>query len=43
MMKCNYGIDFDAAVCPVNIFGAPFHLEKSNKYGMKFLKKFTAQ
>jgi glutamine amidotransferase len=42
MMKCNYGICFDAGIEHDNIFGAQFHPEKSHKYGMNFLKNFVS-
>ena len=40
IMKCNYGIEFDAAVQKNNIFGAQFHPEKSHRFGMQFFKNF---
>jgi len=40
MLKCNYGIDFDAAVHHENVYGAQFHPEKSHKFGMKFFEDF---
>lgn len=42
MMKCDYGISFDAAVHHRNIYGAQFHPEKSHRFGMQFLKNFVA-
>lgn len=42
IMKCNYGIEFDAAVHKDNIYGAQFHPEKSHRFGMQFLKNFAA-
>ncbi len=42
MIKCNYGIDFDAAVHKENIYGAQFHPEKSHKFGMQFLINFDS-
>jgi glutamine amidotransferase len=42
MMKCNYGVDFDAAVQHENIYGAQFHPEKSHRFGMLFLKNFVS-
>jgi imidazole glycerol-phosphate synthase subunit HisH len=41
LMKCNYGLDFDAAVCKENIYGAQFHPEKSHKFGMQLFKNFA--
>ena len=41
IMKCNYGIEFDAAVQKNNIFGAQFHPEKSHRFGMQFFKNFV--
>ena len=41
MMKCNYGVEFDAAVHKDNIYGAQFHPEKSHKFGMQFLRNFA--
>lgn len=41
MMKCNYGLDFDAAVRKDNIYGAQFHPEKSHRFGMQFFKNFA--
>ncbi len=41
ILKCSYGIDFDAAIQKENIYGAQFHPEKSHKYGMQLLKNFA--
>jgi glutamine amidotransferase len=41
ILKCEYGISFDAAVQSDNIFGAQFHPEKSHKYGMQIFKNFV--
>ena len=41
ILKCQYGISFDAAVQSDNIFGAQFHPEKSHKYGMQIFKNFV--
>ncbi|MGA2406160.1 MAG: imidazole glycerol phosphate synthase subunit HisH [Bacteroidales bacterium] len=42
MMKCDYGLEFDAALQHENIFGAQFHPEKSHRFGMLFLKNFAS-
>lgn len=41
ILKCNYGVTFDAAIQKDNIYGAQFHPEKSHKFGMQFLKNFA--
>lgn len=41
MLRCHHGIDFDAGVHHGNIFGVQFHPEKSHRYGMAFLKRFS--
>lgn len=41
ILKCNYGVSFDAAIQSNNIFGAQFHPEKSHRFGMQFLKSFA--
>ncbi len=40
ILKCDYGLSFDAAIQKDNIFGAQFHPEKSHKYGMQIFKNF---
>jgi glutamine amidotransferase len=41
ILKCQYGILFDAAIQHDNIFGAQFHPEKSHKFGMQIFKNFV--
>lgn len=41
ILKCNYGLAFDAAIQRENIFGAQFHPEKSHKFGMQLLQNFA--
>lgn len=41
LLKCHYGIDFDAAIASGNIHGAQFHPEKSHRFGMKLLGNFA--
>lgn len=41
ILKCNYGLTFDAAIQKDNIYGAQFHPEKSHKFGMRFLENFV--
>ena len=38
---CNYGVDFACMIQRDNIFGAQFHPEKSHKFGMELLEKFS--
>lgn len=40
MLKCTYGLEFDAAVQAGNIFGAQFHPEKSHKFGRALFESF---
>lgn len=41
ILKCHYGITFDAAIQNNNIYGAQFHPEKSHRFGMQLLKNFA--
>ena len=38
--KCNYGIEFTAAIQQANIYGTQFHPEKSQYYGLEVLSNF---
>jgi len=38
--KCNYGVEFTAAVQHNNFWGVQFHPEKSGKKGLQLLKNF---
>jgi len=38
---CHYGQPFSAVIANDNVYGAQFHPEKSQKYGLKFLKNFA--
>ena len=40
MATTEYGIKFHSAVKKDNIIGVQFHPEKSNIYGMDFLRKY---
>jgi glutamine amidotransferase len=40
MLKCDYGVTFDAAIMHRNIFGAQFHPEKSHRFGKAFFAAF---
>jgi glutamine amidotransferase len=40
ILKCHYGVTFDAAIQKDNIYGAQFHPEKSHKFGMQLLRNF---
>lgn len=39
---CEYGINFDAAVCKGNIMGTQFHPEKSGDVGLNVLRNFAS-
>ena len=38
--RCNYGVDFTAAVNVGNVWGVQFHPEKSQSLGLRVLKNF---
>jgi len=40
-LKTNYGIEFDSGIVNENIYGIQFHPEKSHRFGMNLLKKFS--
>ena len=42
LLRCNYGVDFDAAFAVRNLYGAQFHPEKSHRFGMQLFKNFGA-
>lgn len=42
MLKCNYGVEFDAAIMAGNIYGAQFHPEKSHRFGRTLFESFGA-
>ncbi|KZN40508.1 imidazole glycerol phosphate synthase subunit HisH [Pseudoalteromonas luteoviolacea] len=41
LMTCNYGYPFTCAIQKDNIWGVQFHPEKSHKFGMALMKKFS--
>ncbi|WP_027396876.1 imidazole glycerol phosphate synthase subunit HisH [Anaerovibrio lipolyticus] len=43
LMKCQYGINFAAAVNKDNIYGVQFHPEKSHGFGKWLLKNFVEE
>jgi glutamine amidotransferase len=42
ILKCRYGVSFDAAINRGNIYGAQFHPEKSHRFGKRLLANFGA-
>ncbi|WP_235510411.1 imidazole glycerol phosphate synthase subunit HisH [Tsuneonella troitsensis] len=42
MIKCTYGIEFDAGIASGNVYGAQFHPEKSHRFGREFFAAFGA-
>lgn len=42
MLKCTYGIEFDAGIMQDNVFGAQFHPEKSHRFGKALFAAFEA-
>lgn len=42
MLKCTYGLTFDAGIMHGNIFGAQFHPEKSHRFGKALFTAFGA-
>lgn len=42
LLKCEYGVEFDAGIARGNVFGAQFHPEKSHKFGLALLTAFGA-
>lgn len=39
--RTTHGIEFDSIIQKENIYGVQFHPEKSHKFGMKLLRKFS--
>lgn len=42
ILRCTYGIQFDAAINRGQVFGAQFHPEKSHRFGMALLGAFAS-
>lgn len=42
LLKCRYGVEYDAAIVNGNIYGAQFHPEKSHKFGLALFAAFGA-
>lgn len=42
LLKCHYGLEFDAAITAGNIHGAQFHPEKSHRFGRELFTGFGA-
>jgi glutamine amidotransferase len=40
MLKCDYGLTFDAGIMHGNVFGAQFHPEKSHRFGKALFAAF---
>jgi len=41
LFKTSYGLEFDSGIVSENIYGVQFHPEKSHRFGMALLKKFS--
>ena len=42
LLKCRYGLEYDAAIVKDNIYSAQFHPEKSHKFGRALFTAFGA-
>jgi imidazole glycerol-phosphate synthase subunit HisH len=42
LLKCRYGLEYDAGIVRDNVFGAQFHPEKSHKFGRALFAAFGA-
>lgn len=42
MLKCHYGLEFDAGIIDGNIYGTQFHPEKSHRFGRALFSAFGA-